>query len=75
MAVLLAGGGFPRGSVYGATDKHGMAPVHEPCSPDDVSATIFQALGIGPQSEVQTLTGRPIALFREGKVLRNILTF
>ncbi len=69
MAALLAGGGFPGGSAYGATDAHGMAPAVDPCSPDDLAATIFQRLGYGPRHEVPAATGRPISLFREGKVL------
>src|SRR5262249_47019357 len=41
MAVVLAGGGFKRGYAHGSTDAQGMAPAAEPCSPDDVSATLF----------------------------------
>jgi hypothetical protein len=74
MAVLLAGGGLRRGYVHGSTDAQGMAPASEPCSPDDVSATLFQVLGIAPQYEVKTTSGRPIALFREGKVLSGLLS-
>jgi hypothetical protein len=73
MAVLLAGGGFCKGMVYGGTDGEGMVPASDPCSPDDVSATIFAGLGIDPRHELQTTSGRPIALFREGKVLSSIL--
>jgi hypothetical protein len=73
MAVLLAGGGFPRGHVHGSTDGQGMAPATDPCSPDDVSATIFQQLGIGPGHQVNTVNGRPVALFREGKVIDRLV--
>ncbi len=67
MAVLLAGGEFRGGSVYGSTDAHGMAPAADPCSPDDLAATIFERLGIGPRHEVPSASGRPIPIFREGK--------
>jgi hypothetical protein len=73
MAVLLAGGAVRRGHVHGSTDAHGMAPADAPCAPDDVAATVFQALGLAPNREVQTLTGRPVALFREGKVIAGLL--
>jgi len=73
MAVLLAGGGFKKGYVHGSTDAQGMAPVLDPCSPDDVAATIFQRLGIEPRREVFTTSGRPIAIFREGKVISNLI--
>jgi uncharacterized protein (DUF1501 family) len=74
MAVLLAGGGIQRGYVYGSTDPHGLAPASDPCSPDDVSATLFRALGIEPSHEVQSTTGRPIAIFREAKVIGKLLS-
>jgi hypothetical protein len=73
MAIVLAGGGFKSGNVHGGTDLQGMAPVSEPCTPDDISATIFHCLGIDPHQELRTPTGRPITLFREGKVLDKLL--
>lgn len=69
MAVLLAGGGFPRGTVYGSTDAEGMEPAESPCSPEDISATILANLGIDPRSELETKSGRPVQLFREGTFL------
>jgi hypothetical protein len=73
MACVLAGGGFKRGYVHGSTDASGMAPATEPCTPDDVASTIFHNLGIEPNTELQTPTGRPMQLFREGKVIEKIL--
>ena len=73
MAVLLAGGGFKRGYVHGTTDAQGMAPATDPCTPDDVAATIFHNLGIDPHTELSTSTGRPIQLFREGHVIEKLL--
>ncbi len=73
MAVVLAGGGFKRGYVHGSTDVQGMAPHTEPCSPDDVAATIFKRLGIDPSHELITSTGRPIAMFREAKLIDKLV--
>jgi hypothetical protein len=73
MAVLLAGGGFQRGYAHGTTDAQGMAPATEPVTPDDVSATLFHCLGIDPHTELMTASGRPIPLFREGKVVAKLL--
>jgi len=73
MAVVLAGGGFKRGYAHGTTDAQGMQPATEPCSPDDVASTIFHNLGIDPHHELQSSTGRPIQLFREGKVIEKLL--
>ncbi len=73
MAVLLAGGGFPGGAVYGATDERGMVPLRDACSPDDLAATIFRRLGFGPRHEVPSASGRPIAIFREGRCLEPLV--
>jgi hypothetical protein len=73
MACVLAGGGFRRGYAHGATDASGMAPATDPVTPDDVAATIFHQLGIRHDTELQTPTGRPVQLFREGKVVEKML--
>jgi hypothetical protein len=73
MACVLAGGGFKRGYVHGSTDASGMAPATDPVTPDDVSSTVFTQLGIDPKTELQTPTGRPIQLFREGKVVERLI--
>lgn len=73
MSVVLAGGGLKRGYAHGSTDAQGMAPSNDPCTPDDVAATIFHCLGIDPHTELNTSTGRPIQLFREGRVIEKLL--
>lgn len=73
MALLLAGGGLRKGLVYGSTDDRGAAPTSDPCSPADVAATLFHALGIEPDHVVHTTSGRPLPIFREGKVLEALL--
>jgi uncharacterized protein (DUF1501 family) len=73
MAVVLAGGGFRQGYAHGTTDTNGMAPATEPCTPDDVCSTIFNQLGIDPHQELNTPTGRPVQLFREGRILPRLI--
>lgn len=73
MASVVAGGGFQRGFVLGSTDASGMAPDVDPVTPDDVSATIFNQLGIRPDLELETPTGRPMQLFREGKIVEKLI--
>ncbi|MBM3994208.1 MAG: DUF1501 domain-containing protein [Planctomycetes bacterium] len=73
MAVVLAGGGFRAGYAHGTTDTNGMQPANDPCTPDDVCATIFQQLGIDPHMELQTPTGRPMQLFREGRAIARLI--
>lgn len=73
MAAVLAGGGLKSGYVHGSTDGQGMGTANEPCTPDDISATIFHCLGINPHQELITPSARPIQLFREGKVIEKLL--
>ncbi len=48
-SVWLAGGGIGGGQVIGETDPIGYTVTDRPVSPQDLHATILQALGINPQ--------------------------
>lgn len=50
--ILMAGAGIQGGSVYGVTDRFGEYVKDDPVSPADVTATIFDALGIDPRMSV-----------------------
>lgn len=58
--VLMAGGGLKRGYIHGASDATGAFPREAPCTPDDLSATMFEALGIEPAAELRDQLNRPI---------------
>jgi len=73
MAACVAGGGLKRGYVHGSTDASGMAPATEPVTPDDLASTIFQQLGVENNTELQTPTGRPVQLFREGRAIEKLI--
>jgi hypothetical protein len=60
--ALLAGGGTKKGFVYGASDKHGENPADKPVTPDDLAATVYQALGIDPHTELHDAANRPVPL-------------
>jgi uncharacterized protein (DUF1501 family) len=49
---ILAGGGIRGGAVYGETDKTGSAVKDKPVRPQDLSATIYHALGVPYESRV-----------------------
>ena len=57
--VLWAGGGIVQGSVIGETDKHAAEVTDNPASPDDISATLYEALGIPHQTVLTDIGGRP----------------
>jgi hypothetical protein len=73
LGVFMAGGGLRRGYAHGTTDDKGMAPGKDPCTPDDICATMFHCLGFKPDHELTTQTARPMSIFREGKVLQALL--
>src|SRR5262249_33116727 len=60
--VLLAGGGVRGGTVVGASDATGAYPVASPVRPDDVTATIFHALGFDPETLVYDQLKRPMPI-------------
>ena len=67
---LLAGGGAGEGQLIGGTDRGGQAPDDATdIKPDDLAATIYHALGIDPQLEYLTRTGRPAMLVPQGRVI------
>lgn len=67
-SVALAGGGVRGGQVYGSSDDDGAFPKTQPCTPPDIHATIFHALGISPRSELRDLLNRPLPIC-DGEVL------
>jgi hypothetical protein len=70
---LFAGAGVCGGQVIGKSDKIGAYPATTPYTPDDVGATVYQALGIDPSVEVRDRQNRPVRLNR-GEVIRSLYT-
>ena len=57
--VMFAGGGMPAGTVYGSSDRDAAYPASNPVTPEDVAATIYQALGIAPDTLIRDPLDRP----------------
>jgi hypothetical protein len=70
--VLFAGAGTPAGAVYGASDQQGAYPSREPVTPEDIAATIYEALGIPPATEIRDPLDRP-HLLSTGRPIRPLL--
>lgn len=71
-SIIMAGGGLPAGRVYGQTDKFAQDVEEDPVSPADLTATIFDLLGIEPRTTVKDATGRPHQL-SEGAPLKGLI--
>ena len=70
-SAVLAGGGAKRGFVYGASDKLGAYPTLGQARPEDLAATMFEALGIDPEAEIRDKLNRPLPITR-GKPIREV---
>ncbi|MDZ4289495.1 MAG: DUF1501 domain-containing protein [Prosthecobacter sp.] len=68
MSVLMAGGGIRGGQVYGATDARAELPKDQPVRPEDITKTVYYAMGIDNLEAMDRL-GRPYNLLEDGKPL------
>lgn len=66
MSVLLAGGGLRMGQAVGSTNRTGEEPLARPCTPGDLLATLYQALGVPLDRHYVDHLGRPISLLPAG---------
>lgn len=70
--ALLAGGGVKQGFVYGTSDKQGAYPDKDPVMLDDLMATVFELMGLNPQTEVRDKLNRPLPI-SAGKVVTGVM--
>jgi hypothetical protein len=62
--VFLAGGGIRGGTVVGSSDRRGGHPATMPQTPENLAATIYQALGVPRTVTWSDVTGRPHAVYQ-----------
>jgi hypothetical protein len=72
-SVVLAGGGFKKGFVYGSSDATASAPDENPLSVPDFSTTIYNQLGIVADKELMAPGNRPIEIVKGGQVIKDLL--
>jgi hypothetical protein len=70
--VLLAGGGVRGGTVIGSSDKIGAYPNSDPQKPENLAATIYEALGLARSISWQDTTGRPHFLYN-GDAIKGLM--
>jgi hypothetical protein len=61
-SVVMFGGGIRGGATYGASDPSGAYPKDDPVRPDDITATVFHALGLDPATEIHDQLRRPMPI-------------
>ncbi len=65
--LALAGGHLPGGTVIGDSMSKADVPRTQPIRPQDLMATIFDHLGIDPQTQLNNQAGRPVYLLEQGR--------
>lgn len=73
-SVMLVGGGFQPGLVYGSSDNIGAFPASHPLVPGDVISTIYAALGVDPTSDIYDPFQRPYRVVPAGEVVSELLS-
>jgi uncharacterized protein (DUF1501 family) len=71
MSVLMAGAGIRGGQVVGETDARAELPKDRPIRPEDITKTVYYAMGI-QDLEAKDKLGRAYNLLDEGKPLTEL---
>jgi len=70
--VFFAGGGVMGGTVVGSSDKIGGYPSTDPQKPENMAATIYQALGLPPTIAWKDSLDRPHHVY-QGEPIRGLM--
>lgn len=72
-SLMMVGGGFQKGLIYGSSDSTGAFPASHALVPGDVISTIYRALGILPSTEIFDQFQRPYRVVPGGDVIADLL--
>lgn len=72
-SIALAGGGIAGGRVLGSSDEVGASVATDPVTPSDLAMTTLQLCGVDYDKRLMAPGGRPVAIARDGRVLRELL--
>ena len=71
-SVAFCGGGVRGGQLIGASDAEGAFPRSRPVTPEDLAHSIYVLLGIDPERELPSASGRRIQIVRNGQMIREL---
>ncbi|MBX3438384.1 MAG: DUF1501 domain-containing protein [Planctomycetaceae bacterium] len=72
-SVMMVGGGFRPGLIYGSSDSIGAYPASNALGPGDIIATMYHCLGIRHDREIYDNLSRPFRLVKEGNVIHDLI--
>ena len=73
MSALVAGGGLKMGQAIGSSSARGEMPRDRKCSPPQLLATIYQAMGIDPAQTFPSGSGRPMYILDDREPISELL--
>lgn len=73
-SLMMVGGGFQRGLIFGSSDSTGAFPASHPLVPGDVISTLYRALGVLPSTEIFDQFQRPYRVVPGGEVVADLLS-
>lgn len=73
MSVLITGGGLNKGMVVGSSNSKGEVPRDRPVSPEDLLVTVYNQLGINPNTAFHNRAGRPSTIGSTGSVISELV--
>jgi uncharacterized protein (DUF1501 family) len=72
-SVVMAGGGFKKGYIHGASNATASEPERDPIGPEDLATTVYNQIGIIADKELMAPGNRPIEIVDGGKVVKELL--
>jgi uncharacterized protein (DUF1501 family) len=73
MSVLLAGGGIAPGRIVGASNSRGEIPKDRPLRPQDLVVTLYNQLGIDPETTFRNRAGQPVKIGSDGEMITELV--
>ena len=70
---VLAGGGFKRGLVHGASDSTGGEPDRDAVTLENLIGTIYYQMGIDPNRELVAFGTRPIEIVKDAEIMKSLI--
>ena len=71
--LAFSGGGLKMGQVVGQSASKVDVPGSKPIGPQDLMATIFHVLGIDPQTQFMSPSGRPTYMLEKGQPIAELV--
>lgn len=72
--AMMAGAGIKGGTVVGASDESAAYVKDRPVSTTEICATVYDILGIGPETRVPDRVGRPYSVYMDAEPIRELMT-